>query len=238
MTFAVGAPSGQTDCERNGLDKVKVGVLGAGIIANLIYFQGVSKMPKAEWVAVCDVVGDRAQAAVAKWNVPKAYTGMDKFLADPEIQLVVNLTHIQAHFETNMAALQAGEHIYSEKAMTGTHEKATQVIEEAKKRGLKAVAGAAAMLRPVNIKVKGLIQAGAIGRLCYVTGRDSHFGTADFDGWTTDPAGFSSQSQGPCSIGASMACARTPVSSAPSSESPVCRASATPSSPAASTRAT
>lgn len=179
------------------MDKIKVGVLGCGVIANSTYLPGIGKMPKAELIAVCDIVGDRAPQAAAKFNVPKAYTDMDKFLADPEIQLVVNLTQIQAHFETNMAILQAGKHLYSEKTMTVTHQEATTVIEEAKKRGLKLGAAAATMLSPANVMVKNLIQSGAIGRLCYVTGRHSHFGAANFDGWTTDPTWFFKPGAGP-----------------------------------------
>ena len=38
-------------------------------------------------------------------------------LADPEIDVVVNLTPIQAHFETGMAVLEAGKHLYSEKPL-------------------------------------------------------------------------------------------------------------------------
>jgi predicted dehydrogenase len=179
------------------MDKIRVGVLGCGVIANSTYLPGIGKMAKAELVAVCDIVGDRAPQAAAKWNVPKAYTDMDEFLADSDVQLVVNLTQIQAHFETNMAALQAGKHLYSEKTMTVTAEEATIVIKEAKKRGLKLGAAAATMLSPANVMVKNLIQSGAIGRLCYLTGRHSHFGAADFDGWTTDPTWFFKPGAGP-----------------------------------------
>ncbi len=179
------------------MDKVKVGVLGCGVIANVTYFEGLSKMANAEWVAVCDLYEERAKAAAAQWKVPKWYSDMDKFLADPDIQLVVNLTQIPFHYATNKAILEAGKHFYSEKTMTVTHQEATSLIDEAKKRGLKIGAAAATMLRPTNIKVKELLKAGAIGRLCYVTGRNSHFGAADFDGWTTDPTWFFKPGAGP-----------------------------------------
>lgn len=179
------------------MKKIGVGVLGCGVIANSTYLPAISKMEKANLVAVCDLVAERAQSAAARFGVPKVYTDMDKFLADPEIELVVNLTHIQAHFETNLAALQAGKHVYTEKTMTVTVEEATLLIEEAKKRGLKLGAAAATMLSPVNIKVKSLIQSGAIGRVCYVTGRHSHFGAADFEPWSTDPTWFFKPGAGP-----------------------------------------
>lgn len=179
------------------VDKIKVGVLGCGVIAESSYLPGIHGMENAELIAVCDLVPERAAGAASRWDVPQVYTDLDKFLADGDIQLVVNLTEIQAHYRTNMAILQAGKHVYTEKTMTVTAEEATQVINEAKMRGLKLGAAAATMLSSVNIKAKELIQSGAIGRLCYVTGRHSHFGAADFDGWTTDPTWFFKPGAGP-----------------------------------------
>ncbi len=179
------------------MEKIKVGVLGCGVIANSNYIPGISGMDKAELVAVCDLVPERAHETADRYDVPKTYTDTDAFLADPDIQLVVNLTEIQNHYRTNMAALQAGKHVYTEKTMTVTADEATNVINEATSRGLMLGAAAATMLSPVNTLAKKLIQSGAIGKLCYVTGRHSHFGAADFDGWTTDPSWFYKPGAGP-----------------------------------------
>jgi len=102
------------------MDKVKIGVLGYGVIAQSTYMPALSKMRNVEVVAICDLVPERAKDCAARYNVPQVYTDLDEMLAKSGIDMMVNLTHIQAHFETNLKALQAGKHVYSEKTMTTT----------------------------------------------------------------------------------------------------------------------
>ncbi|NLX36581.1 MAG: Gfo/Idh/MocA family oxidoreductase [Chloroflexi bacterium] len=179
------------------MDKVKIGVLGYGVIAQSTYMPALSKMPNAEVVAICDIVPERAQDCAARYNIPQVYYDLDDMLAKSDIDLMVNLTHIQAHFETNLKALQAGKHVYSEKTMTTTVAEATILIEEAKKQGVRLGAAAAMMLNPAVIKAKELIQAGAIGKVAYIVAHHSHGGAASFENWTTDPTWFYKPGAGP-----------------------------------------
>jgi predicted dehydrogenase len=179
------------------VNKVKIGILGYGVIASRVYVPGISKMPKAEMVAVCDLIEERARDASARYNIPQVYTNIDDMLAKSGIDLMVNLTHIQAHFGTNLKALQAGKHVYSEKIFAGNPEEATVLIEEAKKHHVKLGAAAATMLSPVNIKIQELLHNGAIGRVNFAIAHHSHCGAADFPNWTTDPSWFYKPGAGP-----------------------------------------
>lgn len=97
------------------MEKVKVGVLGYGVIVSRVYLPAISKMEKVELVAICDSVPERAREASARYRIPQVYTDEDTMLTKSGIDLMVNLTHIQAHYETNLKALQAGKHVYTEK---------------------------------------------------------------------------------------------------------------------------
>jgi len=149
------------------MDKIKVGLVGCGVIAERAYLPEIAKMPKASLVAVCDQVESRALQASAKHAVPQVYTDLDEMLERSGIDLLVNTTHIQAHFDVNLRALKAGKHVYSEKPMTGTVLEATVLIEEARSRGLKLGAAAATMLNPVNQKIVAMIRNGAIGKVSF-----------------------------------------------------------------------
>ncbi|MEN6478296.1 MAG: Gfo/Idh/MocA family oxidoreductase [Anaerolineales bacterium] len=179
------------------MDKVKVGVLGYGVISQGTYMPALSKMRNVEVVAICDIVEERARQCAALYNVPQVYTCEDEMLAKSGIDLMVNLTHIQAHFDTNLKALQAGKHVYSEKTMATTVAEATILIEEAKKQGVRLGAAAATMLNPVVIKANELIQNGAIGKVAYIVAHHSHGGAASFDHRTTDPTWFYKPGAGP-----------------------------------------
>jgi len=179
------------------VEKVKVGLVGCGVIADNAYLPGIVKMEKADLVAVCDLIEARAKAASEKFNVPQVYTDLDEMLETSGLELLVNTTHIQAHYEVNLKALQAGKHVYSEKSMTNTVEEATTLIEEAKKRNLKLGAAAATMLSSVNQRIKELIQEGAIGKVAFAKSRNSHEGAAYFPYWATDPTWFYKPGGGP-----------------------------------------
>lgn len=179
------------------MEKVKVGLVGCGVIANGSYGPGIKALAKAEFVAVCDSVPGRAASLAAKLGVPQVYTDLDEMLAKSGIDMMVNLTHIQAHFETNLKALQAGKHVYSEKTMTTTVAEATTLINEAQKQGVRLGAAAAMMLNPAVIKAKELIKSGAIGKVAYIVAHHSHGGAASFENWTTDPTWFYKPGAGP-----------------------------------------
>jgi predicted dehydrogenase len=177
--------------------KIKVGVLGYGVISSRVYLPGISKMPNAELVAICDMVEDRAQTAAKLYHIPQVYTRLEEMLEKSGIDLMVNLTHIQAHYPTNLKALQAGKHVYTEKTLACNVEEATALIEEAKKRGVKLGAAAATMVSPVNIKIQEMLRANAIGKVAFAVAHHSHCGAANFPNWTTDPTWFYKAGAGP-----------------------------------------
>ena len=63
----------------------------------------------------------RARSSAAEHHIPRACT-VKELLADPQIEIVVNLTVPQAHAEVTLAALQAGKNVYSEKPLALTRQ--------------------------------------------------------------------------------------------------------------------
>ena len=178
------------------MKKVRVGVLGCGAVANFTYLRGISEIERAELVAACDIVGERAREAAVQYGIPRFYTDLNEMLAS-DIELLVNLTPIQVHFETNLRALQAGKHVYSEKTFAGNVEQASALIDEARARGLRLGAAAATMLNPAVRKVAELLRDGEIGKVNFAVAHQSHFGPANFEGWPTDPTWFYQPGAGP-----------------------------------------
>ena len=115
--------------------KVKVGIIGCGVICQT-YMRNLTQLfENLEVVAVADMFIDKAQEVAAQFNVSKAYT-VDELLADPEVEIVANLTIPKAHKEINMKALEAGKHVYCEKPLAMTLEDAKEQIDLAKKKNL------------------------------------------------------------------------------------------------------
>ena len=179
------------------MDKIKVAVIGCGMIAEQAYLPGIIQMEKADLVAVCDIVEERAKLMQSRYNVPRAYPHIDALLAEEEFDLLVNLTTIPAHYGLNLKALRAGKHVYSEKTFTQTVDQATELIELAKVQEVKLGAAAATMLSPVNQKVKSLIEERAIGKVTFAKVLSSHGGPAYFPVWPSDPTWFYKKGSGP-----------------------------------------
>src|SRR5579859_6783860 len=117
------------------MKKVKVGIIGCGNISP-IYFKSQDKFKILEIVACADMDLERAKARAKEFNIPHAY-GVKELLADPEIQIVVNLTFPKAHGEICLAALKAGKHVHTEKPLSLTREEGRKVLALAKAKKLR-----------------------------------------------------------------------------------------------------
>ena len=113
---------------------VKVGVVGCGNISGA-YFSATKKFTILNIVACGDLDMDRAKAKAAEFGVPRACT-VKELLADPEIEIVLNLTVPKAHAEVNLAALQAGKCAYTEKPFAVSIKEGRKVMELAKAKKL------------------------------------------------------------------------------------------------------
>ena len=67
------------------------------------------------------------QARATEFNIPQVYT-VEELLADPEIEIVVNITIPKAHFSVAMAAIQAGKSVWNEKPLTITRDEVDEAL--------------------------------------------------------------------------------------------------------------
>jgi predicted dehydrogenase len=114
---------------------MRIGVLGCGHVSDL-YFAGLELHDFLEVVACADLDRARAEAKAAEHGVPRACVP-DELLADPEVELVVNLTPPQTHAETTLAAMSAGKHVWSEKPLATTLEDGRTLLTAARDAGVR-----------------------------------------------------------------------------------------------------
>ncbi len=177
--------------------KWRIAVVGCGLIANSNYLPEVKNMPNAEIVAVCDIIPERAKQSAEKFGIPRYYVHIDDLLKDCDFEILLDLTSIDAHFEINLKALQAGKHLYSQKPIATTVEETKILIEEAKKRNLKISASPIHMLRPDIQEARRLIKEGIIGKVSFIRCSSSHGGPEYFQFRDVDPSWFYKPGIGP-----------------------------------------
>ncbi|REE69540.1 putative dehydrogenase [Paenibacillus taihuensis] len=118
------------------MQKTKIGIIGCGAISS-IYLENCTKtFAILEVAAVADLNLEMARKRAEEYGIPKACSASE-LLADPEIEIVINLTSPHVHTEVNLQILNAGKHVYSEKPFAFTREDADKVLNLAKERGLR-----------------------------------------------------------------------------------------------------
>jgi predicted dehydrogenase len=113
---------------------VKTAIVGSGSISDAYLDTMTNKFKILEVVGCCDRTPEKAQAKAEKYGI-KALS-MDEILADESIELVVNLTTPGAHYPVIKRLLEAGKHVYTEKALTVELEHAAELLKIADQKGL------------------------------------------------------------------------------------------------------
>lgn len=176
------------------MDRVKIGVLGAGAISG-IYFQNLTRLfREVDVIAVCDLVEEKAQAAAEEYHIPKVYGTMEDLLADKDIEIVLNLTRPNEHYRTTKAALLAGKHVYSEKPLAAAYEEGRELVSLAEERNL-LLGGAPDTFLGAGIQTcRKLIDDGFIGD---IVGAEARMVCRGHESWHPAPEFYYKAGGGP-----------------------------------------
>lgn len=141
--------------------KVKIGIIGCGHISNA-YFSAAKRFDILEVVACADINPSAAKAKGEEHGV-KAVS-VNKLLADPAIELVINLTIPKAHAEIALKTLEHGKHAYSEKPFAITCEEGKKIMAAAKAKKLLVGCAPDTFMGGGQQTCRKLIDDGWIGR--------------------------------------------------------------------------
>ena len=173
-------------------EKVKIGVIGCGKISD-VYFQAGKTFEILDIVACADLDSARAKAKSEQYSIANAYS-VAELLADPEIEIVVNLTVPNAHADVALQIIRAGKSVYSEKPLGLNREQGQEVLTAAQTRGV-LVGGAPDTFLGAGIQTcRKLIDDGAIGTPIAASGNMLSHGP---EGWHPDPNFFYQLGGGP-----------------------------------------
>ena len=117
------------------MKSTKVGIIGCGNISG-IYFQAGKTFDILDIVGCADLIPERAQAKAEEHGC-RAYASPEALLADPEIEIVMNLTIPNAHASVALAAIAAGKSVHNEKPLAITREDGKKMLEAAKAKGVR-----------------------------------------------------------------------------------------------------
>lgn len=158
--------------------KVNIGVVGTGDVALKLYLPTISNIDpqKARLTVLCDSDLSRAQRALDLFGGIEAVTDYRELLSSDDVDMVLNLTHHSMHVEINLAAIEAGKHVYSEKPLAMNYKDADLIVKKASEVGVTLASAPAIVLDPEVSMTRELYLDGTLGRMCFARIHGSHEG--------------------------------------------------------------
>lgn len=147
---------------------LKVAVIGCGTIANNAHIPAYMNNPKAEIVAFCDIIPERAEKAVKQYGVGRAVTDYHELLNDPEIDAVSICTPNKVHSIISIDFMRAGKDVLCEKPAARIYSEALEMQKVAKETGRLLNIGVCNRFNTSVNKIKKLIDDGKLGEVYHV----------------------------------------------------------------------
>jgi predicted dehydrogenase len=171
---------------------VPVGLIGCGNISS-IYLQNAQILDAIEIVACADLRQEAAEAQAKQYGVAKVCS-VEQLLADPGIEIVLNLTTPDAHGTIALAALAAGKSVYNEKPLAMSRDEGRQMLELARAKGLLVGGAPDTFLGAGYQTVRELIDSGAIGT---PVGANAFMMSRGHEHWHPNPSFYYKKGGGP-----------------------------------------
>ncbi len=121
------------------MSAIRVGFVGTGGIAQA-HFDALSKVEGVQLVAFCDVDAERAEAAAARFG-GRAYTDYERMLREESLDALYVCVPPHAHEGAEERAAEKGIHLFVEKPVARTLERAHQIESAIQKAGVLSSAG-------------------------------------------------------------------------------------------------
>ncbi len=136
--------------------------------AHLPYLLSSHGRQKYEIVALLNSSEEAARAAIAKHGLApstRAYGKPEDLAADPDIDLVVDVTRVDKHYPTILPSIKAGKNVFVEWPLADSLERARELAALAHEKGIRTAVGIQGRLSPIFLKVRAVLESGRIGKV-------------------------------------------------------------------------
>lgn len=149
-------------------DKVKVGIIGAGMIAQDGHIAAYRLFPdRVSIEAICDVQAERAKTAAARHGIPKWFTDAESMIGSCDLDLVSICVPNAMHPEMIDLALNAGINVLCEKPLSLSYNETKRLFEKASQKRLMLEACQTLRFNAEYIAARNYIASGTLGELTY-----------------------------------------------------------------------
>ncbi|MDG1459061.1 MAG: Gfo/Idh/MocA family oxidoreductase [Pseudoprimorskyibacter sp.] len=173
------------------MTKLGVGIIGCGNIS-AAYLKLGPLFKALDMRAVADINPEAAKARAEEFGIRAE--SVEGLLAAADIDVIVNLTIPEAHFDVSSRILAAGKHAYSEKPFVLSLEEGTILKDLAAAKGVRLGSAPDTFLGGSHQTARSLVDAGAVGPILSGT---AHVMSRGMEQWHPNPDFFFQPGGGP-----------------------------------------
>lgn len=145
-------------------DTVRWGVIGLGWFGE-VHADVLAGMPGVELAALCTRRAERVNELADRYGVSRRYTDYHDLLADPDIDALSIVTHVDDHHQIAVEALAAGKHVILEKPMAASVAQCDRIVTAARQSKALFMVGHICRFDPRAAMAKEAIAAGRVGKI-------------------------------------------------------------------------
>lgn len=153
------------------MNKIRVGVIGAGSIAQSGHLPFYAKNKNVELAAIADLNLDRAVSMARKFDARKVYHDAEEMLQKEKLHAVSICTANNSHVPLALMAIRNGTDVLVEKPLGVNYDEAAHLVEESEEAGRICMVGMTHRFRNDARVMKRFIEAGDLGNIYYVKTR-------------------------------------------------------------------
>ncbi len=146
------------------MKRVRYGIIGFGRFAEKSIAPAIKASPNSELVAIQKRSAVAAAEKAGELGIPYVFDSVEKLVREPAIDAVFIASVNAAHCGETLAAARAGKHVLVEKPMAMDAREAEQMIQSCRSAGVRLMVAHMLRFSPLLVRMRGLIQTGAIGR--------------------------------------------------------------------------
>ena len=167
---------------------VRVGLIGSQFIST-IHAEALKTVAGAKLFAVASPSGDHAEGFARAHSIPHHFTDYRKMLEMDEIEMVVLGLPNDLHCQATVDAAAAGKHVVCEKPLAMNLQEADRMIEACRSTGVKLMYAEELCFAPKYVRLKKLLDDGALGRPTLVKQAEKHDGPHAAHFWDVNRSG-------------------------------------------------
>lgn len=145
------------------MEKLKVAIIGCGLIAQERHIPAFKKIKNAEIIAVCDINEDLAKEVAEMYKISKAYTNTSEMFKNEDLDIVDICVPPQIHAPIGIEAMNSGCHIIMEKPMALKVSDCDQMIDAAEQNNVEICVIHNKNFHKPFIKAKEMVNDKSIG---------------------------------------------------------------------------